>query len=349
MKLLRLAAAGAVLGALGLQPWTAQPAAQASAWFRANFENLNQTGAGNYNFAGKYNQSTSTWATDHQSTGGWNGSGGAHVRVFGCPGGACSGDSHQMNVGWYTGPIGTPLGRAWQLGDTAFIRFRIKFDPNTAFAGFGAKFILWGNTGTSPNSRWIIHLWPPYENGGCSLGFESYSYMGWTPPSSMWWQASQWGLPAFPRNSTNRFGGFTSNVNIGWSCNPAVLVHGSTQSPAVKPQNTGAAPVNGWYHMQFQATSGANGTADFRTWANNNSQSTPSSQRIDMPDGLGVQGWDQGINVVGYWGTEYDGEIGFTIDDFEIGPSFDPTWYPGGGGGTTPQPPTTPTGVRIVP
>jgi hypothetical protein len=351
MKFQRYAVAGALLMAAALQPWAARPSAQAAAWFRANFNNLNEAGANMYNFANRYAQSSTTWATDHQATGGWNGTGGAHVRVFGCPNGNCGSEIHQMNVGWQTPAIGQPLGRPFQLGDSAFVRFRIKFDANTVFPaeGFGAKFILWGSTGTAPNSRWIIHLWPPYENGGCSLGFESYSYLGWTPPSTIWHQASHWGLPAFPRNATNRFGGFSSNVNIGWSCNPAVLVHASNYSPAVKPQNNGAAPSNGWYHLQFQATSGGNGQADFRSWANNNNQSAPSAQHLDMADGLGVQGWDQGVFVVGYWGTSYNGEIGFTIDDFEIGASFDPAWYPGGGGGTpAPQPPGAPNGVRII-
>jgi len=74
--------------------------------------------------------------------------------------------------------------------------------------------------------------------------------------------------------------------------------------------------------------SGPDGTADFRTWANNNDQARPSSERLDMPGGLGVVGWEQGAYVVGYWGTRYPGEIGFVIDDFEMGPAFDPAWYP---------------------
>ena len=47
-----------------------------------------------------------------------------------------------------------------------------------------------------------------------------------------------------------------------------------------KPQARGEAPADGWYHLQFQAVSGAAGTADFRTWANNNNQTSPSSERL---------------------------------------------------------------------
>src|SRR5262245_39864590 len=71
MKSLRYAAAGALLMIAGLQPWAAQPSAQVSSWFRANFNNLNEAGANMYNFANRYAQSSSTWMTDHQSTGGW--------------------------------------------------------------------------------------------------------------------------------------------------------------------------------------------------------------------------------------------------------------------------------------
>jgi hypothetical protein len=352
MKPVKFVVAASLLGVALIQPWVAQPAAQASAWFRANYENLNEAGANMYNFANRYAQSATTWTTDHQATGGWNGSGGAHVVIKGCPQGGCNTSTHQFNIGWQTPGIGQPLGRPFQLGDSAFIRFRIKFDPNTSFPRdqWGAKFILWGTTGTSPNSRWIIHLFPAMNNGGCTLGFD-YNYLGWTPPSTMWTTSSQFGLSSnFDRSPSDAmYAGFQSHVNIGWSCNPAVLVTRSNHaSPVPKPQSNGAAPSGGWYHVQFQATSGANGTADFRTWANNNVQSAPSSERLNMPDGLGVQGWDQGIFVGGYWGTEQPTDIGFVIDDFEVGPSFDPNWYPGASGGPAPTPPGAPTGVRIV-
>jgi hypothetical protein len=100
-----------------------------------------------------------------------------------------------------------------------------------------------------------------------------------------------------------------------------------------RPQKRGEAPADGWYHLQFQAVSGADGQADFRGWANTNDEAAPSSAHIDMAKGLGVTGWEQGVYVVGYWGTSYMApqSIGFVIDDFEIGGEFDPKWYPGAG------------------
>jgi hypothetical protein len=345
MKPVKLAiGAAAVLGLAVLQPWAAQPQGQVSTLFRTDFNNANAGGTNNYGFVGRYPVSSTTWEHSHLATGGWNGSGAPHVVVHGCPGGGCSMGSHQYNVGWYTGNSG----RTFTIGESAFIRFRIKFDPNTQFpvGQFGAKFILWGNTGTSPNSRWIIHLFAAQANGGCSLGFPSYSSMGWTPPASTWVTEAQFGTPSF---SGGGYAGFVNNVNIGWSCNPAVLVTRSNHpAPVPKPQNIGAAATDGWYHLQFQATTGNNGQADFRSWANNNSQSSPSSEHLNMPDGLGVEEWDGGINVGGFWGTAQPGDIGFVIDDFEVGMAFDPNWYPGGGSGPGPVNPVTPTGVRIV-
>jgi hypothetical protein len=351
MKPVRFAVAAALALGLGVvQPWVAQPEAQVTTWFRAGFENLNEAGTNMYNFANRYAQSSTTWQTDHQATGGWNGSAAPHVVVKGCATGSagCDTSTHQFNIGWQTPSIN----RTFTLGETAFIRFRIKFDANTQFPldDWGSKFILWGTTGTAPNSRWIIHLFPALENAGCTLGF-NYGYMGWTPASSVWTTYAQFGLPSnFDQSpAQGQYAGFASHVNIGWSCNPAVLMTRSNHaSPVPKPQGNGAAPVGGWYHLQFQAVSGTDGTADFRTWANNNAQSAPSSERLNLPDGLGVQGWNQGIFVGGYWGTATPGDIGFVIDDFEVGPTFDPNWYPGGGSTPPPTAPTAPTGVRIT-
>lgn len=350
MRPVKLAvAAASVVCAVMLQPWGARPAAQVTTWFRANYENLNEAGSNMYNFANRFAQSSTTWTTDHQPTGGWNGSGGAHVVVKGCPNGGCNTSTHQYNIGWQTPSIP----RTFSMGESAYIRFRIKFDPNTVFPRdqWGAKFILWGTTGTAPNSRWIIHLFPAMANGGCTLGF-NYGDMGWAPPSAYWTSYQHWGLPAnFNQSPVDaQYASFQSNVNIGWSCNPGVLVTRSNHPAPPKPQNAGAAPINGWYHLQFQATSGANLTADFRTWANNNNQASPSSEHLNMADGLGVTGWNGAISVGGYWGTEMATDIGFTIDDFEVGPTFDPNWYPGGGSNPPPPvQPTQPTGVHIVP
>jgi hypothetical protein len=297
-------------------------------WFRSDFDSLDAAGANLYDFANRFPQSDSTWETEHTEDQGFGGSPAPHVTIHGCEASSstCNTSEHQFNAGWATPPLAiTP-----ELGDSAFIRYRIKFDAGSTFPmeKFGAKFILFGTTGTTPNSRWIIHLMPPFENQGCTLGFD-YSYMGWEPSPGTWRTFTDWGFSAdFDAEPTiGRYASFQSSVNIGWDCNPAVLVTGLDHpAPVPAPQSIGAPAEDGWTHLQFEAVSGADGQAAFRTWANNNDEANPSSERVDMPNGLGVTGWENGVYVVGYWGTADMPSLGFVIDDFEVGPVFDPNW-----------------------
>ena len=326
----------AVCAALSIG-FVARSAAAVPSSFHSDFDALDRAGAGLYDFDVRYPQSATTWETTHLPTGGYRGSGAPHVVVHGCaPGPGCNTSEHQFNIGWVTPPIGG----SHAIGEAVFVRFRIRFDDDTTFpiGQFAAKFILYGTTGTSPNSRWITHLYPPFANNGCTLGFD-YSYMGWTPMNGERVTHGDWGL-AGPFDSpaiAGRYAGFTPNVNISWSCAPAVLVtRPNHAAPVPKTQHHGAASTDGWYHLQFQAVSGAPGQAAFRSWANHNDFATPSSQRLSLPEGLGVTGWAGGVNVGGYWGTQMPTDIGFVIDDFEIGTTFDPAWYPGALPGSAP-------------
>ncbi len=300
----------------------------AESWFSTDFNDLDANGSNLYDFDNRFPQPAGTWTHTHTTDQGWLGSAAPHVTIHGCASGApgCNTSEHQFNAGWSTPPVGaTPAS-----GDSVFIRYRIKFDPGTEFPmeKFGAKFILFGSTGVEPNSRWIIHLMPPKENQGCTLDFESYPSMGWEPPPGTWSEAEDWGFSDFGEPPiAGLYGSFQSNINIGWSCNPGVLVTRSDHAmPVPKPQNVGAAPVEGWYHLQFEAVSGDADQTTFRTWANNNNQALPSSERTNMPEALGVTGWNGSVDVVGYWGTADIPDMGFIIDDFEIGPVFDPNW-----------------------
>jgi len=299
-----------------------------AAAFRCDFDDPNRAGPNLYCFENRYPQSRTTWETTHLPTGGYGGSGAAHVVVHGCaPGPGCNTSEHQFNIGWVT----PALGGRHAIGERVFVRFRIKFDDDTNFPleVFNAKFILYGQTRTTPNSRWIIHLVPPFKNQGCSPGFD-YAPMGWRPENGEhvthadWGLAADFGSPAL----AGGYAGFVPNVNISWSCAPAVLVtRANHAAPVPAPQRVGAPPRDGFYHLQFEAVSGLPGQADFRTWANNDDAARPSAEHVDMEEGLGVTGWDGAVDVGGYWGTAMAHDIGFTIDDFEIGPVFDPGFY----------------------
>ncbi len=300
-------------------------------WFSTDFDDLNANGSNLYDFDNRYPQETATlgtvWTHTHTEDQGWLGSPAPHVTVHGCePGPGCNTSEHQFNIGWSSPPVGG----THAAGESVFIRFRIKFDPGTQFHidKFGAKFILYGQTGVEPNSRWIIHLLPPYRNQGCSLGFDSYGSMPWDPPAWMWHEPEDWGFSSFAEGpALHQYASFGSHINIGWSCNPGVLVTRSDHaSPVPKTQNHGEPAVDGWTHLQFEAIPNPAEQTTFRTWANNNNQSMPSSERTEMPDGLGIVGWDGSVDVGGYWGIADNPDIGFLIDDFEIGPVFDPNW-----------------------
>jgi hypothetical protein len=297
-------------------------------WFRSDFDTLDAAGSNLYDFANRFPQSGTTWETEHTEDQGYEGSPAPHVTIHGCDPASptCNTSEHQFSAGWVSPAL--PIDP--ELGDRAFIRYRIKFDAGTTFPmeKFGAKFILFGTTGTTPNSRWIIHLMPPFENQGCTLGFD-YSFMEWEPAAGTWTDYEDWGFGAnFDSEPTlGLYASFQSSVNIGWSCNPAVLVTALDHpAPVPPPQSTGTAAAGGWTHLQFEAVSGPDGQSAFRTWANNNDEANPSTERVDMPEGLGVEGWADGVHVVGYWGTADMPPMGFIIDDFEIGPVFDPSW-----------------------
>ena len=302
--------------------------APGTTWFREPFETLGPDNL--YGFANRYVQSPNTWETSHLPAGGWNGSAGAHVIIHPCEG--CDTSSNQFNTGWQTPELAS-LGKPESVpGDGVYIRWRIRFDdeqrwtyetPNQAVA----KFVLFGQTGTEPNSRVILHLFNPMQNGGCSLGF---TYTD-PPGSAEWVQPSEWGLPNDNWGEPGllgHFGTFSAHVNIGWDCTQGVLVtHGDYATP-LSPQHVGAAPIDGWYHLQFYLKSGLASDAEFRIWANNDDEANPSSQRTGF--NLGVVGWGGMIDFVGYWGVATGNHNGFVVDDLEVGDSFHPNWYPDG-------------------
>jgi hypothetical protein len=283
-----------------------------------------------YGFGNRYIQSTDTWETTHLPSGGWNGSAGAHVIIHPCNG--CNTSTNQFNTGWQTPELST-LGKPESVpGDGVYIRWRIRFDDEHRWtydtpAKASAKFVLFGQTGAEPNSRVILHLFNPVENGGCTPGF-TYT----DPPGSPEWvHPEEWGLPNATWNEpalAGRYGAFTAHVNIGWDCAQGVLVtHGDNPSP-LAPQHVGATPVGGWYHLQYYLKSGLASDGEFRIWANNNDEANPSSMRTGFD--LGVAGWSGMVDFVGYWGMATGNHNGFVVDDLEIGDSFHPGWYPGG-------------------
>jgi hypothetical protein len=227
----------------------------------------------------------------------------------------------------YTFGFTTPsLNHQFQMGDGVYIRFRIKFDSDMlASSDWGNKFIMMGTTGTNPNSRIIVYMNPPNDSRGCTLGF---THNGVTPP---------WALPSYYDITGSSFFSLSQvawslapHVNIGWDCGPPVFqtTPNNPLDGRPGPQNSAKA-IAGWTHIQIYAESGGAGQGVFRTWANNDNAASPSSERIGFTDGLGVVGWGDGATIGGYMDNDPPASaLGYVIDDFQIGDSFDPNWYP---------------------
>ena len=317
-------------------PWSAQPEAQVTNYFASNF---NTPGADNHYGFEWIRPGDGNWTHDFMPTGGYNGSGAAHVRILA--------GREQYNLGW-TIP---PLNRTFNMGDSIFIRFRIRFDDDQRWLGRQGKnkFLMFGNAGP-PQSRVIIYQNPPNDSLGCTLG--QVDYLNNTGPFP--WATTQYlGLTGSWFNAPlyGNFGSMEPYVNINWIGNcapPSLVTYGNRPSPPAPGPNS-AAPVNGWYHFQLQVTSGNPGGGAYRVWVNNNTNGSPTSRQIGLIDGIGVSGWGNAQNYLGgYIDTAPATSMGYRLDDFQIGPTFDPNWYPGAVGGPPPTAPGAPTGVRIT-
>ena len=136
---LALASVSLVVGALIFSPGTV---AQSNVWFRVDFQT---PGTDNqYNFEYRWPAPTQYHVT-HLANGGDTGTGDGAVNVRQHAG------QSQYNLGW----IIPPLNRSFSMGDSVFIRFRIRYDDD--YSGWvdrqgKNKFFLLGSTGTTPRS-----------------------------------------------------------------------------------------------------------------------------------------------------------------------------------------------------
>lgn len=287
-------------------------ASPGNVYFRADHENPNPNGDQRYNYSYKYPQGSWTWT--HLPTGGWGASGAAHIQM------------HAGQTQYSFGFVTQQLGHTFQNGEGVYIRFRIRYDE--AMRGtpdWGNKFILMGTTGTTPNSRLIIYMNPPHPSRGCTLDFTDN---GQTPA---------WAVPSYYGVSGSSFASLipvawslAPHVNISWDCGPPVLqtIPSNPLEARPGPANSAKA-VDGWYHIQIYAQSGGPGQGVFKSWANNNDFNSPSAERNGLTGGLGVVGWGDGAVIGGYMDNATPTtDLGYVIDDVEIGDTFHPAWYP---------------------
>jgi hypothetical protein len=284
---------------------------EVEAWFRESFD----ANPPMYGFGYVYPEA-GNFVLSHLPTGSWDGSGAAHLRFL-------AGHT-QYGVGWAT----TSLGHAFAMGDGVYIRFRIRYDDDQRWETNGNKLILMGNSGAPPNSRIIFHDRPPSDSSICTLGQVDYGGTGMPFP---WGTTAHFGLPNDSWSDAEiagLYGGLSPAVNISWDCGPPSLVTHGNHANAPAPGPNSAPPVDGWYHFQFYAESGNPGQGAFKTWANNNQFAAPTAERSGLDEGLGVEAWSEGAVLGGYIDGPPAQDSGYAVDDFEIGPTFDPCWAP---------------------
>jgi hypothetical protein len=160
----------------------------------------------------------------------------------------------------------------------------------------------------------------PYTNGA------------WIP----WSLQSHFGLsgPNDWSNHGTRYGSIAIHQNISPMLAGPVLVCQPTDSSPRPPGPTaarGAAPVDGWYHLQFSARSGITPSCEFTIWMNTNDEDNPTSEPTLHPSGesLGVTGWGNGTSIGAYVDQPNPVNQSIIISAFEVADYFDPTWYPG--------------------
>jgi hypothetical protein len=297
--------------------WTAsigRVAAQDDVYFRERHEDPGASG--NYSYKYRYPERSES-RIEHLPTGGWLGSGGMRIRAL------ANRTQQQFGV------ITQALDHVFTIGDSVYIRFRIRYSEAMRGSGaWGNKFIMMGETRTKPNSRVIVYMNPAHDSRGCTLGFtEGGDTPKWARPSSYGIS----GRSFFDERIQAFAWSLAAHVNIGWECAPPVFQTTPSNPLKGRPGANSASAVDGWYHIQVLAQSGQPGQGALKIWANNNDLAKPTSQQVGLPNGLGVTRWENGAHVGGFMDNDPPTtDIDYTLDDFEIGSAFDPSWYPPG-------------------
>lgn len=210
----------------------------------------------------------------------------------------------QNELGWYN----WSNFKAWLQGDFFYVRFRIRFDDNMRWDGTGSqqnKMFIWGSgTYNGWNHRVMLHQEGDHQTSPC--------------------------CQMAPEYSNSNYGLFSLKRNIQEFCtSPVPVTYGR------------------WYHVQFYVKSGttADSTdAQFKVWINNNHIGLPTSSKIGGFN-LAVEGiWNRGFTFGGYWtNNNPNRDVSWVVDDFQIGDTFDPEWYP-----APLPPPNIPTNLRLL-
>ncbi len=304
-------------------------------FFVANFNTFNQPGfaTNTYNFGNKFAPSNSTGTLIE------------HLEGVGPDGGNCF--RFQFNAGYRANVEPTPpfmglltgsLGASFAYGEPVYIRLLCKWDNHFRWApNVSNKMITFGTTGTSPNSRIIVHdfrpVGPPedFYNGGGNLGWFDF-----TQARPAWFGLSNTTEGNDFQNSNGVYGSLSVHNNISHNaCGPTLITHGNNMSPPVPGPNSAApSPGNCWYWFQFEIFPWPSTPGDYRRiWTNNNNYAAPTvdqfywNEGFPTDSGQGIVGWNGGVGL-GAYGDGHAGQSqGYIVRAFEIGKAFRSDWY----------------------
>jgi hypothetical protein len=298
--------------------------------FANSFESPNDGGTGVYGWDGRYGNA-SLWSTTHLATGGYDGNGAVQVTV--------NSGEEQFSIGWWS----PNLGHEFTLGDSIFLRFRLKF-PNgglpSANSGFRLKFILLGGVsdGTDNTSRCITYM-------GVRDTFLEYGTNAYTGSFDTYHFAADYGITG---SFDGGYIGLAAQRNIEGArmvAVPPICMTEEDNSNRGTPGYSstgdwgtypGAAADDGWYHIQIEIRSGSAGNASIKQWCNHNTYGEPQSEQDPMyygatatQAGIACGDWDGGITLGAFIDTPSSGDFIYIVDDVEIATAFDASWYPG--------------------
>jgi hypothetical protein len=101
-----------------------------------------------------------SWTLEFLPSGGWNGTGGAHI--------VHRANRRQYNLGWIAAP--RRFGHVFRPGDVVYVRLRLRYDDDWRWDGRGSmqnKMVDFGIGGT--HSRVILHQESPHPTTTCGI------------------------------------------------------------------------------------------------------------------------------------------------------------------------------------
>ena len=303
--------------------------------FSTAFASPNDGGTDFYGFASKYAGIGDTWDADFLPTGNYNGSGCVRFTY-----GLTIPEDVGTNVGWVT----PSLGHTFTLGESVFFRLRVKWVSGRQSDEWATKVIIWGG-GEGGNGRSMFFFGPRQSPHGLDRDINGQYADG----DYVAFQPDDYGITLSGNQFTNAdymSGMLEENVSSQpRSAVPNLCLTRAGVTPVgnvsypwhLATTYNGAAPSGGWYHIQGEARSGTAGNAYYKLWCNHNVYAEHQAVQVLNYEfgnsgslGMGCLDWGTSWNFGAYSDLPAGGAP-FVVDfgGFQVGRTFDPTWYPG--------------------